>query len=479
MKKTKLFLEQYKNLSIQTKAVIWFVICSLLQKGISFITVPIFTRIMTSQQYGTYSLYLSWLQIMTIFTSLYLHCGVLDNAMSKFENDRDRYISSMQGLSFSIWSLFFIVFIFTKRFWTQIFGLPEKFILLMFLEMMISPALLFWMGRLRFEYSYRQVVFLLLSKSMVNPILGIFLVNMSNDKAWARVISIVIVEYLFSGVILIKQYRKGKSFFNKKYWGYGIKLALPMLPHYLSGMILNQGDRVMIAHMSGNDSVAYYSVAYSIGMLVQILTNAINSSMTPWFYKRFKTNETDEIKQRVNFLLIIVFGVALCLMLISPELIIIFGSSDYIQGQYVIPPVAASVFFIFLYGILSLPEFYFEKTSFLMIASIFAACFNMILNYFFIRKFGYISAGYTTLFCYVLYSIGHYIVSKKIIVRYLHKSTLYDIRIIFMLGILIIVCGIACNLLFPYKLVRYILLLVLMVLGVSNRNLILKNLSKV
>ena len=36
---------KYRSLSVQAKAALWFTICSFLQKGISFITVPIFTRL--------------------------------------------------------------------------------------------------------------------------------------------------------------------------------------------------------------------------------------------------------------------------------------------------------------------------------------------------------------------------------------------------------------------------------------------------
>ena len=78
--------EKYQYLSVQAKATIWFTMCSFIQKGISFITVPIFTRLMSTEQYGIYTVYLSWLQILTILTSLYLFNGVYDNAMVKFED---------------------------------------------------------------------------------------------------------------------------------------------------------------------------------------------------------------------------------------------------------------------------------------------------------------------------------------------------------------------------------------------------------
>ena len=59
------------------KAGLWFTICNLLQKGISFITVPIFTRIMSTEDYGLYSIYISWYSIMTIFATLHLSYYVL------------------------------------------------------------------------------------------------------------------------------------------------------------------------------------------------------------------------------------------------------------------------------------------------------------------------------------------------------------------------------------------------------------------
>ena len=62
-------IERYHKMNVTAKASIWFVFCSLMQKGISTITVPIFTRLMSTEEYGVYSLYLSWFSILTIFTS--------------------------------------------------------------------------------------------------------------------------------------------------------------------------------------------------------------------------------------------------------------------------------------------------------------------------------------------------------------------------------------------------------------------------
>ena len=78
---------KYRNISVQAKAALWFTICNFLQKGISFIVVPIFTRIMSTEEYGTYTVYISWYQILNIISSLYLFNGVYDNALSLFDED--------------------------------------------------------------------------------------------------------------------------------------------------------------------------------------------------------------------------------------------------------------------------------------------------------------------------------------------------------------------------------------------------------
>ena len=71
----KTILKKYNSMSLMAKASVWFIICNIFLKGISVITMPIFTRLLSAEDYGTYSLYLSWFYFMTRFTSLNLYCG--------------------------------------------------------------------------------------------------------------------------------------------------------------------------------------------------------------------------------------------------------------------------------------------------------------------------------------------------------------------------------------------------------------------
>ena len=103
----------YQELPQPVKASAWFLICGFLQKGISMLTTPIFTRIMTDEAYGAFSIYNSWLGIIQIIVSLNLAAGVYTRGLVKNEEDQERFSSSMLGLSTTcilIWSVIYVLF---------------------------------------------------------------------------------------------------------------------------------------------------------------------------------------------------------------------------------------------------------------------------------------------------------------------------------------------------------------------------------
>lgn len=148
----KKFYNVYKRMGIAAKAALWFVFCNLMQKGISTITVPIFTRLLTTAEYGTYSLYISWFNILTIITSLNLYYGVYNNALNRFQDGkaRDEYISSMQGVTATLTFALFLVFIPFRGFWSRTLGLSELALWLMFAELL---TLFFFLLGYTFKYN--------------------------------------------------------------------------------------------------------------------------------------------------------------------------------------------------------------------------------------------------------------------------------------------------------------------------------------
>lgn len=451
-------VKKYKKLPTSIKATFWFVIASFLQKGISFITVPIFTRLLTAEQYGQVSIYQSWLSIIIIFATLSLWGGVFNNGMLKFEDDRDKFISSIQGLSTIVTILFFIVYLIFHDFFNSVIGFSTPLILVMFAQLLVIPALNYWMAKQRFDYKYKKLVLITILMSIITPLLGVLAVFSTEDKGIARILSAALVQICVGIIFYIFNMAKGKVFFHKKYWKFALGFNLPLVPHYLSGIILNQSDKIMIDKFSGTDKAGIYSLAYSVAMLLTILITSINNSFIPWTYKRIKERKYSDVGDISKFILLIIGVTILFLVALAPEVVKILAPDEYSEAIWVIPPIAVSVYFIFLYTLFANIEFYFEETNFIMIASIIGAALNIILNFLFIPVFGYFAAGFTTLFCYIIFSFAHYYFMKKVCKKYINGESIYNIRFIILLSSGLILSSMLLMIIYNYAIIRYLLI---------------------
>jgi O-antigen/teichoic acid export membrane protein len=370
----------------------------------------------------------------------------------------------MQGLGTTITLVFAVMYIVAPDFWNRLLGLPTVLMAAMFGQLLFEPALNFWMVRQRYEYCYRGVVTVTLFNSLASTVIGILCVMNTIEKGVARILVYAIIQTGVGVIFYIYHLVKGKHYFSKQYWKFALKFNIPLIPHYLSYSILNQADRLMIGSMVGTGEAAIYSVAYTIAMMMQIVTQAIANSLTPYTYQSLKNKNYNNLKKCGNILLLMMGIVCVIVMLFAPEVLRLFASVEYISAVYVMPPVVASTFFLFLYPLFSNIEFYFEKTKFIMVASSSGAVVNIILNYIFIPIYGYYAAGFTTLFCYILFSIAHYYFYKRIMRQELPEvGELYDIKTVISISMIILVCTIGSMFLYSYTVVRYTIILVLIV----------------
>lgn len=422
----KKLLVKYNSLSCLVKAGIWFTLCNFLQKGISFLVMPIFTRIMTTEEYGQYSVYNSWYSMVTIFATLHLSYYVFNKGLVKYEEDQDQFVVSIQSLSATLTASIFILYILFRDIINMYIGMTTTMMVCMMVQLLFEPSILYWTARKRFEYDYRAVVFITLLISFLNPALGIIVIKIGlfSNAALGRAFSITAITLIFGVFFMIQIIKSAKKVHSVKYWKYALNFNLPLIPHYLSTTILSSADRIMIERMCGATKAAIYSVAYSVGMCGTLFSQAIHQTLLPWLYKKMKNHEYNRIPQVTSTLLFVMLGIVLVLMCFAPEIIYIVGSSSYQEAVYVMPPVCGSVFFIFLQNVFANFEYYFEKTKLIAVASVGVAVANVILNYLCIQIWGYIAAGYTTLICYILYATIHYFVLKRICRNYhldIHK----------------------------------------------------------
>ena len=424
----KSLIGKYNALSVQLRATIWFFVCSVLQRGISVITTPIFTRLLSTKEYGQFSVFNSWLTIAQIVVTLQLAGGVYTMGIVKFKEEEKVFTSSLQGLNLVLclaWTGMYWIF---RDFWNQLFSLTTVQMLAMLLMIWSTAAFSFWMTTQRNQYRYHLLVAVTLAVSVAKPVIGILFVVNADDKVTARILGLALVEVIaYSGFFFMQVYR-GKKFYSGKFWRYAIAFNLPLLPHYLSNAILGSSDRIMIQRMVGVSAAGIYSLAYSISQIMTMVNEAVNKTMSPWLYQKIREKNYAAIPKVVYPSLILIAAANLALIAIAPEAVAIFAPPEYQEAIYVIPPVAMSVFATYLYLCFAPFEFYYEKRIWTTIGTLTSAVANIILNYIFIQLCGYQAAGYTTLVCYLVNSFMHYFFMRKVCKVYLDDLKPYNLR---------------------------------------------------
>lgn len=456
----KKLLKKYNQIPIAAKATIWFMFCTMLQKCISLLTTPIFTRIMTTEQYGQFSIYSSWLQIFTIITTLRLNWAVFNKGMSKYKDDRDGYTSSMQTLTAMITMCVFIIYLIFHKQINALTELPTFIMLAIFAELLVTPAIDFWTIRKRYEYIYKPVVFRTILMAMLNAGLGICAVLLADEKGYARILSCVCVNICFGSVLFIYNLKKGKKIFCWEYAKFAILFNLPLLVHYLSTYVLDQFDRIMIQKMVSISAAGIYSVAYSAGLVMKIVTQSINNALVPWQYEKLEKKEFRSLDDTLVLIFSGVAGVALLFSAFAPEIMKVLADEKYYEAVYVIPPVALGMFFSFAYTTFANVEFFFDQNKFTMYISMAGAVLNILLNYFGIRTFGYIAAAYTTLICYVLFSAAHYIYMTNCLKKVSQFNQVFNSKRLIVLAVIVLIFGILVVYLYDKILIRYALIFI-------------------
>jgi len=471
-------LSNYKNMPVQIKASLCFLICAFLQKGISILTTPVFTRLLTTAEYGQYSVFNSWLGIVSIFVSLNLGAGVFIQGLVKYEEEREKYASSMQGLNAVLvftWTVIYVVF---RSFWNSLFGLTTIQMLSMLLMIWTSAVFNFWACEQRNAYQYKALVVLTLLVSIAKPVIGIIFVICARNKVTARIFGLAFVELIGYSALYFVQMKRGKKFFCAKFWKQALQFNIPLIPHYLSQTVLISADRIMIRDMIGDNEAGIYSLAYSVSSIMVIFNMALMQTLNPWLYQKIKTKRIQDIEGVAYISLIIVAASNLLLILFAPEVIAVFAPESYYDAIWIVPPVSMSVYFMYSYDLFTKFAFYFNKTKLIMITSVISAVLNVVLNYLFINRFGYIAAGYTTLICYMVYSIGHYILMNNICTKYCEGVMPYKTKKIGVISFIFLALGFLLNVMYYNIAVRYGFVGIVVFLLIMKRNVFMEIFKK-
>ena len=395
---------------------IGYTIGNILIKGINILTLPLFSRIMSTEEFGVYNVFLSYDAILFVIVGLALHSSIR-SANLEFRDKIDEYTSSIT-LIYVINTLILlgIVLIFGEVI-SGLLGFQNTVLYMLILYSTGTAVLTLYNNRISLDYAYKNYLVVALINSVGNVLLSLVLILsvFRGQRDLGRIMGSSLIIIFLMVVLLIAMYRRAKPRFSWRYWRFGLKYSLPIVPHGISQVLLAQFDRIMIRNMVSDAAAGIYSLAGNIKLILTVITSSISASWSTWFYVEMDKGNRAGIRKRAGQIGCLFAILTVGLMAIAPELIFLLGGKDYELGKYVAIPMILDAFVLFIYDVIVSGEYYTKRTMYIMFGTMIAAVLNVVLNYIFIIKYGFIAAAYTTLAAYVCYLILHLILSRRFI----------------------------------------------------------------
>lgn len=451
------------------KAGLGYTIGNYMLKGSSFISIPIYTRLLSTSNYGNFNNFLTYGSIFFVIVGCAIH--------SSFKSARYRYKLNTEGakvgkdyysytstsvlfilLSTTIWLLLANLFVNNLSNWLK---MDKLSINLLIIYSAASALIICFNADVSIDYEYKRFLFVSGFNAIGTIIMSIVLLLtiFSRKRYFGMVFGTTIPSVLASVYVIYYFFKRARPDNFAWFLKWGIRYSLPIVPHGLSQIILNQFDRIMITSMVSAAATGIYSFAYNIYSILAVTFSSLDNVWSSWFYEQMYAKKYKDIRKISSIYMLLMFGFATSVMFVSPELIKILGQKSYWGAKYSAIPIVAGGYFSFLYTIPASVEYFHSKTGWIAIGTTTAAIINIILNYLLIPKFGYIVAAYNTLITYILYFVFHFFMAQKI-----QGENLFSSYVILSCSLGIIVSSVVARLFIGIAWLRWIIAISIMIL---------------
>lgn len=415
-----------------------YVSSDIFSRGLIFITIPIFTRLLLPNEYGILAIFTAFIYIFSIILSLGSRITITRYYYDKTNNFSDFLGSSILFLiGFNI-IVFFIIFIFRESV-SSFLNIDTKLILFALFISTFNAFFQAYLAYLQASKQSKKVASLNIVKQVLFQGLAIFLVViLQNNKYIGKVYAYFFISFIYFGYALFQLHLISKLSFSLKYIKALLLFGVPVVFHLLAGYILSYFDLIIINQLVGQKATGLYSFAYQIGIAIDIIAMGMARSWTPMFYERLNSSDYLSINKIAHKYANIVYVIAMGLILFSREIVMIMADEKYYPALPIIPIIVISYVVLFLNKLYIDYTFYRKKTYLISIFTTIAALTNIGLNYLLIPKYGYLVAAYTTLIAFSILLFLNYI-NVRFILKEKHiiplKTILPNFFLVFFLGI--------------------------------------------
>jgi len=400
----------------------------LIARSLSFILLPFYTHYISSNEFGIYSLVISFASIISIF----FHLGLQGSFVKYFTSAKSQ---SEQRLIFS--NLIFLI---------SAVSLPITVILLFFAREISQIVLhsseyslslsLGIISILLMTYSYYfSIIYVTLEKSkrfvsntvisaLLNFVLNvIFIHNLSmgiNSIFYAQIISSIVLILLCSDVL--------KIYFQFEYSSNWIKSILKFgYPFFFSSIftvLTEVFDRFLVDYFLGSDKAGVYYLGYRFGLVLNIFGISFKNSWLPHYYNfivNLKDDQPNYLGKVFSKLIVISAILIIPISLFADDVFRLdingfkIFTPEYFEAAFVIPFVLFGYMFAIMMSFYSLGPYVSDKPIHFLLSDLLCFIGNIILNILLIPFIGLTGAAIATMAAFMLGAFYLYLTSAKVV----------------------------------------------------------------
>ncbi len=393
-----------------------YLIGEILAKALVFISIIVFTYLLSPSEYGIYQVFISYSAIFVIILTLNFHQSV---ARYYYDEPPDfgqfLNVSLLGSLFFLFISLLFFS-VFEINF-AKLISLPDELILLLIFQVITGIVYSIFN---QICISRKQSLLLVkvnVSKTYFAFFLSlVFIWMLQTQKYIGPILGTLIAGVLFSGYILKKIISREIQWGVKiEHIRYIFSYSVPLVPYSLSTIILGQIDRIMINNHVGASEAGLYSMAYNIAMLLGLVTAALQSALIPDWFRLMRKEQYQRIDLVIDRIFRITLFIALGLVLFAGDLMLILVDKRYYSALFLIPIVVIGYVFEAMFKVYGRSIGFTNKMIYVAAVGIFAGIINVVLNQIYIPLYGYAAGAYTTVVSYFIMFLLSFWVAKTIL----------------------------------------------------------------
>lgn len=332
-------------------------IASVIAKIIGVFLMPVYTSILSQEDYGAMAMIIACKGIIDLVSNLNIHSGIARDYYETYI-DRQKLVSTgLFSILFFSFCVLFIMFA-SRKYWINevlaISNYSDAFTIMLF-TIPAGSLLSYFSILTRFKqkpllFSIGSLLQLLIQ--IIISIYGVVILRLGIVSVFIGVLSGELFGILYFALIN-RQYIK--LTFSVEYLKRVLIFALPTLPAILAGWVDSSLGQIFIGKYVSMEKLGIYSVALQLASVFTLVYVALQNVWSPYLYENYKkANFNSEVTSLYILLVFFIISISITLSLLSKEIILLLSNENYLEatkylsllcipmGIYLLLPIVSS-----------------------------------------------------------------------------------------------------------------------------------------